>query len=399
MRRRGVVLLIASLVPVLLVLAAAGGCEAIVGTALPSYQCTGTDPSSCPAGSYCSGSACVPCDPAHCGGSIDAALDAPADSPGFDTSPLDTSPADVPRADSLPPFDGSIDATDATDAATEVGSEAGDALTSGDAPEGGPEAGCAAIGCACTGSSGCLSGICGNADALGSTFTMAHGASCTEACCTAADCPSGYVCYGPGNAGSYCVSSAALGRPATLGSAAPGELCLGDGDCRSGICQMGLCVDLCCSDSDCNNGTSCSLDTAGIDGSEVFACLATLGAVPAHGACASPSQCASGDCESSTCRPRCCSLASCTASGFNACELEPEGSDSVYECSFPTSPPSGGSFGASCVKATDCASRTCDTAGGTCSAACCLDADCSTFGNYVCRPAGASPYNLICTKS
>jgi hypothetical protein len=36
---------------------------------------------------------------------------------------------------------------------------------------------------------------------------------------------------------------------------------------------------------------------------------------------------------------------------------------------------------------------------GACSASCCVDADCSAFGSYVCRPASAAPFNLLCVKS
>jgi len=384
-----------------------GGCEAIVGSGLPAYTCTGTDPDACPAGSFCSAGACIPCETLACVG----------EDGGPDGNPVDGAPSEA-ASDGSPDVPSLDSATDVADVAGDVASDVvadgkGDAVADGsadaiaDAPadvmgdarlDAPLEAGCGGLGCACTVASDCNGGICGNANVLGTTFTSANGSLCTQTCCTSADCPSGDVCYGSGNAGNYCVAATALGRPATQGTSAPGAICQDNGDCRSGSCELGVCVDLCCAATDCSNGTSCALDSVGIDGHEVFACLPTAGVAP-HATCSVSANCASEDCVSGTCRPPCCGVASCMTAGFGACELATVGQDSVYSCTYPSGAPTGSAVGQTCTKATDCATRACDTTAGTCTAPCCTDADCATYGSYVCRPAGAAPYNLICSKT
>jgi hypothetical protein len=274
------------------------------------------------------------------------------------------------------------------------GAEESVSEASADAPADGGDAGCG-IGCACTTASGCTTGICGTFEVLGMAFTAAHGTVCTATCCTSANCPAGYVCFGPGNAGGYCVLSTDLGAPATLGVAGPGATCHLNTDCRSGSCAAGHCVDMCCLDSDCATGTSCALDTSGVNGHESFVCSVPTGTGALHASCTSASQCADNVCAFDTCRGHCCGAASCSASGFTVCSLDTAGSDSVYYCDYP-SLPSGSSFGQSCVHATDCTSHECNAASATCTDACCQDSDCTTYGNYVCRPATVAPYNLIC---
>ena len=223
--------LVFGMAAVLGALAAVGaGCEAIVGSSLPPYSCAGTSPSACPAGSYCSNGACVPCSGVACGAG-DASFDA-AVGDGPTESALNTGP-------------------DAADARAEGGAvEAGPDGAVGDAPSVDGEADAmpdavvdaacdGGVGCACSSATSCTSGICGLADVLGTALVTAHGATCVTSCCTSSDCVAGDVCYAPGNAGTYCVPSTWVGAPATLGTATGGATCHANTDCRSGSCQGG----------------------------------------------------------------------------------------------------------------------------------------------------------------
>ncbi len=359
----------------------AGGCETIVPSDLPPYTCSGTDPTVCPVGMHCVGSSCVACSTPDCsessdGGGGDVVADA-TDATVNDSTETDTATEGGPQ-----------DST-AAEAPADV------AVDSSPIPEAG-DGGCpGSLGCPCTTSAQCTSGICGDSTLLTSSFTSANGSLCTTPCCTAGSCPAGFVCFGPGTGGNYCVPAPTLGRPAVLGSNLPGANCAGDGDCRSGKCLFSQCVDTCCADTDCTNGTVCSVDSSGLDGHQVFACLPHSGSA-AHQSCTSSSQCASNDCDTNLCRPHCCNTASCAPSGFHACELDVLGSDDSLGCTYPSSSPTGATFGQPCTTYTDCVSRACNQTAGTCTEHCCLDSDCAPLGNYVCRPAPTSPYYLLC---
>jgi hypothetical protein len=93
-------------------------------------------------------------------------------------------------------------------------------------------------------------------------------ARCSEACCTHADCPSGYSCNvaGPSSNTGYTTGGAQVWSfvPSCLpvsGNRVAGAACAANSDCRSGVCDrnLSICVDFCCNDSTCPNGTTCEL--------------------------------------------------------------------------------------------------------------------------------------------
>jgi hypothetical protein len=322
-----------------------GGCEAIVTD--PAFACVGNDPSSCPPDQYCSGSKCIPCPDSGCvsvvgGGGSDAG-----------------GPA----------------------------SEAGVQL---DAPSG---ACGGALGCTCATATECTSHICGDTSVL-SSLVSARSTECTKPCCTSADCPSSFVCFGAGTGGNYCVRAATLGR-ATLGSSAPGTSCSGASDCRSGSCSNGHCVDTCCSDASCAPPTNCAL-TAGIDGHTSFVCVQHFGSAP-RASCSTGTSCASGVCAYQTCRPRCCGRASAMTQGFHTCTYGSVSNDVYPFADYPTTAPPGVDFGQSCTRDSECRTQLCNAQAGACTDVCCVDGDCASYGaGLVCRPALSG--HLVCVK-
>jgi hypothetical protein len=375
MRGRSAALLVVGIATAA-VLAVAGGCEAIVGTDLPAYTCAVGDPTACPAGMYCANSTCMACDSQHCGGVNEAGVDATGqDGTATDSRPpvdatSDTTPPpnDAPPPDVTPPPD-----------------------TGGLSP----------VGAACTVGTTCQSGICGDSTVLTMTVVTAIGQPiCTKPCCTTGDCPGGFVCFGAGTGGNYCVPATALMRP-TGGTTLPGGACpVGDSDCASGKCYSGHCLDTCCADSDCTNGTVCALESTAVDGHKAFACLPYTG-FDAGAACSTSTQCLNNDCDTMICRPHCCGTNSCKANGFFACELDTTGTDDTTTCFYPGSPPTTGTaaYGAHCTSYDQCLSRACDPYTSTCTEHCCTDADCAQVGipGYVCRPALGANRFLICT--
>lgn len=340
-------------------------CEVLVPGDLPPYACQGSDPSSCPAGQYCDGARCIPCDVQHCG----------ADA-GGDVAVGDTGIGGDSGSEADAPLDGDAQTMDAP-------------------PNDG--AGCSggALGCPCAANTDCASHICGVADVLSSSFTNMAGAVCTQTCCTSSDCAAGFVCYGAGTGGSYCVAAAVLSRPAVPNGAGPGGGCNAPTDCRSGVCSSGHCVDTCCADSQCASPTTCAL-TPSIDGHTSFVCVVHAGTAD-RGSCSASGSCASGVCSYQTCRPHCCGIASAMTSGYHSCALDAVGPDVYAYADFPTSDPTGGDFGAACTTDDQCKSRACNTTAGTCSDVCCVDADCAGYGALVCRPdqKGPSPLTTL----
>jgi hypothetical protein len=354
----------------------AAACEVLVPGDLPPYACRGDDPTTCPAGQYCDGASCRPCDALHCPGNPDA---------GGDVSTQETGGGDAAAPDQDTGGDGTM----------------GQDGPLGDAPPGdGGQCNAGQLGCPCSASSQCASHICGDASVLSSAFTQNAGSVCTQTCCTSADCPGGFVCYGAGTGGSYCVAASALSRPSVPNGAAAGAACSAPSDCRSGSCSGGYCEDTCCAGSQCASPTTCAL-TAGVDQHASFVCVVHAGAAD-RASCASPSTCASGVCSYQTCRPHCCGIPSAMTAGYHSCALDVTGSDAYAYADYPSSDPTGGAFGASCTTDDQCKSRACNTATSTCSDLCCVDSDCAGYGgSYVCRPdqMGPSPLttkHLLC---
>jgi hypothetical protein len=352
------------LVAVLTVACGVAACEAIVPSDLPPYVCRGSDPSTCPAGQYCDGAHCVACDSDHC-----SALDGGGDGSTFDAT--GDGDATKPPADGPPPQDVTSDDSVLPDS---------------------PGCGGGALGCPCNGNVDCASHICGDATVLSATFHAMAGSVCTQTCCTSDECPAGFVCYGAGTGGSYCVAATTLSRPSVPAGAGPGAACSGAGSCRSGMCTSGHCVDTCCADAQCTASTVCSF-TAGIDQHSTFVCLLDAGSA-AKSACTGASTCANNVCSFSTCRPHCCGIPSATQTGYHSCAIDSVGSDAYTYADFPTTPPSGGDFGAACTTDDQCKSRLCFKGTGTCSDHCCLDGDCASYGSFVCRPAQVGPSPL-----
>ncbi len=112
----------------------------------------------------------------------------------------------------------------------------------------------------------CVAGECRGGTDMCVTYNGT--ARCAEACCTHADCPSGYSCNvgGPSSYIGYTTGGAQIWSfvpscvPAT-GNRVAGAACSANADCRSGVCDrnLNICVDFCCSDATCPNMTTCEL--------------------------------------------------------------------------------------------------------------------------------------------
>src|SRR5262249_46865351 len=97
----------------------------------------------------------------------------------------------------------------------------------------------------------CEKHLCGTSAILTTTIVSTEtGPLCTQTCCTSADCPSGFVCFGTGTGGNFCVLAEKAKRTPSTGGAPPGAACTSDEQCRSGYCLEGYCLDTCCAASD-----------------------------------------------------------------------------------------------------------------------------------------------------
>ena len=249
------------------------------------------------------------------------------------------------------------------------------------------------IGTPCSGDKACTSGICGDTSILGSI-----GGVCTKPCCTSQDCDAGFVCYGPGTGGDYCVKAASVSR-AALGTGTGGAPCGAGSDCRSGLCTANKCVDTCCNDGNCAAGTGCGVAT--VNGTTTLACFPPPGPVDANGACNRSSDCRSGVCVAYTdgfstyqrCANPCCGSAGCGAfsvgGGFQVpttCFDDSQGSGgTVPLCDAPKQGNGNGAVGDACRSNGDCLSDRCGN-DHFCTDSCCIDSDCGKAG-WVCRPA------------
>lgn len=329
------------------------GCQVIVGDDAPSFRCASLAEDACPSGQTCDLSIgrCVQPTPIE------------------DAGPVE-----------------------------EDGGAAGDATSDG-------PSGPLPIGAACRLDGDCASDLCGTSNVLTAVVTGPSGPVCTKSCCTSAECPSGFVCFGAGTGGNYCVAAAAASRSET-GGASAGATCTASRDCRSGNCQDGRCIDTCCRAADCASGTTCRLlvVTVPAPDREDWACAPPVtpsdagvgdgcnlvgGPVCSNNACF-------GSGASAACRPPCCGTDSCTAAGYpnGRCRYGTSiTGDSVKIC-FASG--AGAANGAACTNDGECSSGYCDLELKKCAATCCVDADCANGG--VCRPAAAGPPRLRCVE-
>jgi hypothetical protein len=269
----------------------------------------------------------------------------------------------------------------------------------GDAPEDVPDVTpdvqmCSgSIGCSCSLSTDCTTGVCAGGDTLTPALLKALGNNivsvCTQPCCTSSDCPDGAVCFGTGGGGNYCVPPKWIGRTSGVGGSQGGAACSGGADCKSGLCNMGTCADTCCSTaqqgSECAAGTFCrfaQFPGNSFDTHVIAWCGPTIGTMASGTSCAVDISCQSGKCNAARCQAVCRSSSDC-GSGF-ACSYGlaptlPTNKDIIDGCMQPTGniPP-----GANCSSNSDCTSAFCD--GMHCTNTCATDSDCKT--GMRCRP-------------
>ncbi len=335
----------------LLAVALVFGCQVLVTGDVPDFKCASADPSACPSGLTCdlATGKCV----------------APSDDAGEEEA-------------------GEAEAGPDTDARVDV------------------DAGPSPLGTACRFDSECASGLCGTSAMLTPTITQGTGPVCTKTCCTSNDCDPGFLCFGAGTGGNYCVAGSKVGKtPKTNGTKA-GAGCNGDGDCRSGSCVNNRCLDTCCSNTNCEPGSTCRVVSVALTNPphDVWACAVAPGTKDAGVTCVDNNECRSNACVPTgggSCRSSCCGKSSCATAGFpgSRCIYGPSSND-VYKLCF------GGSgstaVGAACQFDNECTTGYCDAELKQCADSCCVDADCPA--NQVCRPAGVqTPYLRCVAKS
>jgi hypothetical protein len=255
------------------------------------------------------------------------------------------------------------------------------------------------IGSTCLTQANCNPGLICGSDAVLGDAVKTTGPLCTQPCCKSEDCPTRFVCYGPGTGGTYCVDASLLPRGASLGGAgAGGSACTTGSQCRSGVCSGTpmTCADTCCSKTDCAGTTQCRRTL--VDNHNVFACAAPpAGATGNDSFCNQPSDCLSGICVSNgTCKPRCCGKNSCTTMGYASCAYLQTGGAPEYlpACLHTGENPTGSKdMGVTCATDDECKTAFCDPASLKCTDVCCVEADCT--GGTHCLPS-SNPHYLTC---
>jgi len=321
-----------------------GGCELLVGDTPPTVTCEADD--GCPAGMVCNLAthSCV--------------------YPGDAIGPPDVTTNDV--------------------TSEQPASEAGDVATD---PTSEPTS-CRSLGCTCAGDLDCDSQIC--ADQLTVTAGLynevGHG-FCIQPCCTSSDCPSGFVCFGTGAGGNYCIDPSLVGRSAP-GSMMGGSTCSSDGECRSGLCA-GTCQDTCCSmyaSGECAN--SCrygAFPGRDIDTHFTAHCTSSGGMTQNGNSCGNDGECLSDLCYLYTfefCAGACQSSADCGLGGY--CDWALDSSDDLFAACFAGTGPTG--LGGSCTKDANCATALCDPTSKQCTDVCYSNSACSSVSGWRCRP-------------
>ncbi len=332
------------------------GCSLIVPAEVPTYRCSGDDPSACPSGLVCDSVALVCVSP--------------------------SSIVDGGDEEEVPEEDGGPDARNDADG------------PSGPSPVGG----------SCVEDSDCASGLlCGTSTILTTAIVPTNAQSvCTRPCCRSADCAAGFICFPGGTGGNYCVAAEKAGRtPPTTGGKSGGQSCGDHDECRSGLCSSSRCVDTCCDPSQCAVGTTCRISN--VSTHVGWACTAPNGgtAKDLAATCADNSECKNDNCvqpfsASKRCTPSCCSAKACADLGFtnNVCAYGQAGTDYLKWCFEPNT--GGKAAGAGCSAPAECASRYCDAELGRCANVCCTNNDCT--GGEICRPTLSGTPFLRCVK-
>lgn len=338
------------------------GCSVIVSGDVPEFSCTGTATTSCPTGYVCDQRA------GRCVVSFDA------------SEVVDDAGEEEP--------DAAID-----DATTEI-----DATV--DAPPSPPFD----LGFQCHTNVECKSGLCGTNTLLTQPIVESTGPVCTKTCCTSDECDPGFVCFGSGSGGNYCVDAKKAQRAASNpGARGPGVACKTDSECRSGLCSKGRCIDTCCLQKDCASGTICQVGSM-------------PGVGPAHDTwvCApqspqatkelgdkcnnEPNECTNNNCIGGGvgyCRPSCCRAADCsTISPQARCSYTLGPGDTLKYCT--PGPKGNGANESACTSDGDCDSLFCDQESKKCAEVCCQDSDCPT--SRVCRPSSQGLLRCVTGK-
>jgi hypothetical protein len=327
------------------------GCQAIVGSDVPSFRCAGTSPSACPPGLTCDQTQ------GRCVKLVTSTPDAAAD-----------------VEDGSAPEDG--------DSPVDAGK---------DSPAVDADAGPLPVGGGCRVDADCASRLCGDGTLLTSTVVQNSGAVCTQTCCDSSDCPSGSVCFGPGTGGKYCVRGNQLQRDVpSSGGSKGGASCTKNADCRSGLCDQNKCADTCCVDAECTGGAVCRFGT--LQGHFTLNCAQGAALAADYASCSENSDCKSGACYLGKCRPACCGAKDCVGISNPKCSTLILPPDSVNVCVSGAGPLA---LGATCTQDSDCKSDFCNPDEKTCAEVCCTDQDCAAIGSdYRCRPTSKPATNL-----
>lgn len=326
--------------------AAVFGCQAIVSGDLPDYHCASTDPSACPQGKTCdlvTGRCVDPGTEDDGGGDLDGGGDDGPNAPDVDAGP-------------------------------------------------------ASVGTPCRVDAECASNLCGTSTILTTAIVASTGPVCTSACCTSEDCAAGFVCFGTGTGGNYCVKAEAAQRQAPSGSKTAGASCTTNRDCRSASCVSNKCLDTCCRAADCTNGAICRFrPNAPPPSHDGWVCEdpvpgATRDVGDVCGSGADAGVCRNDNClpvASGSCRAPCCGKTSC---GGGRCIVGTSNSDFFKFCVGPGS--GTVPVGQPCQTENECTTGFCDFELKKCADLCCEDSDCPK--GQVCRPAAQSTPFLRC---
>ncbi len=330
------------------------GCQLIVSSELPAFKCASDAPGACPNGNVCDLAT----------GTCVASVDVPTEDAG-----------------------GDVDAASPVDAA----------------PDGDGAVGPLALGEKCRVDAECQSKVCGTSTLLTTPITAASGPICTKTCCTSADCPSGFICFGGATGGNYCVPAAQASRqPPATGGSAPGVACTRNDQCRSGLCEI-RCVDTCCKPGDCAAGTVCRVKT--VAQHDIWVCAAAQGGATkgTQTACTTNGECLTDVCipgGGGQCRPPCCGASTCQAFNNGHCRYGDTGvaGETFKFCLFSTQT-SRKDLGESCLSDSDCRTDFCDPEFKKCADVCCVDSDCAALGaGFTCRPSAVGTPFLRCVR-